>query len=231
MKPVETEHHVRKMIGGVALIVAPIFGLVGMVTTPRMDSTESQWLSNLAAGTDRAWWGLALGALGLALGLFAILALAHMLRERAPAFGDVGGAAAMIGLALSGVFLGFVAMATELARSSVDIAAAAKVLDDATTNPIAILAIGGTLLFSVGLLVLAVGLFRTEGAPVFSAIGIGLFAVGSAIGYLTFSTPVVAVAFAVLAVALAPLGWQVVRESDEAWEHTPRFEGFRAQTT
>ena len=230
MRPVEKEHHLRKQIGGAALILGPIIGLAGVLVSPAMDSDELDWVANLAAGTDRAWTGTILGVASVALGVFAVLALAHMLRERAPEYGDLGGALAIIGLVLTTMFFGIVAMANEMARSAIADTTAAQVLNDALTSPVAVAALIGALVFPVGLIVLAVGLYRAEAAPALSAIGLGLFAVAAAVGYLAFSTPLLVAGFVVLTAALAPMGWQVMREPDEAWEHTPRYHGFHART-
>lgn len=230
MAPVDREHHLRKQIGGAALILAPLAGLVGVIASPGLDSNELEWIANLAAGTDRAWIGSLLGLASVALGVFAVLALAHLLRERAPEYGDVGGAMALIGLVLATVYFGMVAMANEMARSAVAEATSAQLVNDALTSPLGVASLFGSLLFPVGLIVLAVGLYRAQAAPMPSAVGLGLFAVAAAVGYLAFSTPLLVAGFAVLTAALAPLGWQVLREADEAWEHTPRFRGFHAQS-
>lgn len=230
MRPVEKEHHLRKQIGGAALILAPLVGLIGAIVSPALDSDEQDWIGNLSAATDRAWTGSILGVASLALGVFAVLALAHMLRERAPEYGDIGGAMALIGMVLATIYFGMVAMANEMARSALAEGTAAQLVNDALTSPIGVASLIGALLFPGGLLVLAVGLYRAQAAPVMTAIGLGLFAVAMPVGYLAFSTPVLVAGFAILFAALAPLGWAVLRETDEAWEHTPKFRGFGAQT-
>jgi hypothetical protein len=47
------------------------------------------------------------------------------------------------------------------------------------------------------------------------------FAVGAAMNWLAV------VAVALLGVGLGAIGRMVLRETDEAWEHTPEYEGFR----
>lgn len=230
MEPVGREHHLRKQIGGAALIVAPALGLIGALVSPALDSDELDWIGNLAAATDRAWIGTILGVASIALGVFAVLALAHMLRERAPEYGDLGGAMALIGMVLATIYFGMAAMANEMARSALAEGTAAQVVNDALTSPVGVASLIGGLLFPAGLLVLAVGLYRAQAAPALSAIGLGLFAVAMAVGYLAFSTPLLVAGFVVLTAALAPLGWAVLKEGDEAWEHTPTFRGFRAQS-
>ena len=231
MRPVEREHHLRKQIGGAALILAPVVGLIGAIVSPALASDELDWIGNLAGGTDRAWTGAILGVASIALGVFAVLALAHMLRERAPEYGDLGGAMALIGMVLATIYFGMVAMANEMARSTLADGTAAQLVNDALTSPVGVVSLIGALLFPMGLVVLAVGLYRAQAAPVLTAIGLGLFAVAMAVGYLAFSTPLLVAGFAVLTAALAPLGWAVIKETDEAWEHTPTFRGFRTAQT
>ena len=230
MRPVEKEHHLRKQIGGAALILAPIVGLIGVIVAPALDSDEQDWIGNLAAATDRAWTGAILGVASIALGVFAVLALSHMLRERAPDYGDLGGAMALVGMVLATIYFGMVAMANEMARSALAEGTAAQLVNDALTSPVGVVSLFGALLFPAGLLVLAVGLYRAQAAPLMTAVGVGLFTVAMAVGYLAFSTPLLIAGFAVLTAALAPLGWAVLRETDEAWEHTPTFRGFTTRT-
>jgi hypothetical protein len=47
------------------------------------------------------------------------------------------------------------------------------------------------------------------------------FAVGTAMNWLAVAAAVL------LGVGLGAIGRMVLRETDEAWEHTPEYEGFR----
>jgi uncharacterized membrane protein YdjX (TVP38/TMEM64 family) len=58
-------------------------------------------------------------------------------------------------------------------------------------------------------------IFVAVGAIVFG------FAIGTAMNWLA----IVGAAF--LVVGLGAIGRMVLRETDEAWEHTPEYEGFR----
>jgi hypothetical protein len=58
---------------------------------------------------------------------------------------------------------------------------------------------------------------------VFVAVGALVF--GFAIAVATNWLTIVAAAF--LVVGLGAIGRMVLRETDEAWEHTPEYEGFR----
>jgi hypothetical protein len=56
-------------------------------------------------------------------------------------------------------------------------------------------------------------------------VGVGAILVGFAFG--TALNWLAIVAAAVLVVGLGSIGRMVLRETDEAWEHTPEYEGFR----
>ena len=81
--------------------------------------------------------------------------------------------------------------------------------------------------FAIGMAVLAVGLYRARAVQSWMAFSVGAgailfgFAVSTAMNWLA----IVAAAF--LVIGLGSIGRMVLRESDEAWEHTPEYEGFR----
>jgi hypothetical protein len=81
--------------------------------------------------------------------------------------------------------------------------------------------------FSLGLACLAYGLLRARFVQSWMAIFVAVgaivfgFAIGTAMNWLA----IVGAAF--LVVGLGAIGRMVLRETDEAWEHTPEYEGFR----
>jgi lysylphosphatidylglycerol synthetase-like protein (DUF2156 family) len=81
--------------------------------------------------------------------------------------------------------------------------------------------------FAIGMALLAVGLYRARAVQSWMAVCVGVgailvgFAFGTALNWLAI------VAAAVLVVGLGSIGRMVLRETDEAWEHTPEYEGFR----
>jgi hypothetical protein len=82
------------------------------------------------------------------------------------------------------------------------------------------------LLVFVGLIVLAVQLWRTRVVASWqaAAIALGSVLVGAA---GPSAVQVLSVAGMVLLfIGLAPIGYMVLTESDAEWEHTPEFRGF-----
>ncbi len=220
-------HHSRKMLAGACMVVAPFVLLVAMVIHPASDMDEATQVATIADNLD-AWYVAHLLALvSIAVMVPAVLGLMHMLRERQVALGHVGGGLAILGLL---ALTGLVAMELVLwqmagAGSTAQTVALLERLNETAgiVIPFVLLSFG----FSLGMATLAVGLYRARAVQswmaVFVAVGAILFgfAVATAMNWLA----IVAAAF--LVVGLGAIGRMVLRETDEAWEHTPEYEGFR----
>jgi hypothetical protein len=81
--------------------------------------------------------------------------------------------------------------------------------------------------FALGMACLAIGLYRARAVQSWMAISVatGAILLGVAFGAALNWLAIVAAAF--LVVGLGAIGRMVLRETDEAWEHTPEYEGFR----
>jgi hypothetical protein len=220
-------HHSRKVLAGACMVVAPLVLLVAMVIHPASDMNEATQVATIQDNLD-AWYVAHLLALvSIAVMVPAVLGLTHMLREREVAFGHVGGGLAMLGLlAFAGIVGMEMAMWQMAAGGSTREAVALLERLNNTAGiviPFAFVSFG----FALGLACLAVGLLRARAVQSWMAISTATgailfgFAIGTAMNWLT----VVAAAF--LVVGLGAIGRMVLRETDEAWEHTPEYEGFR----
>jgi hypothetical protein len=220
-------HHFRKLVAGACMVVAPLVLLVAMVIHPASDMNEATQVATIQGNLDAWYVAHLLALISIALVVPAVLGLMHMLREREVAFGHVGGGLAMLGLL---AFTGIVAMELVMWQMAAggSTAEAVSLLErlNNTTGivvPFVIVSFG----FTLGLACLAVGLYRARAVQSWMAISTAAgailfgFAVGTAMNWLA----IVAAAF--LVVGLGAIGRMVLRETDEAWEHTPEYEGFR----
>lgn len=220
-------HHSRKMLAGACMVVAPFVLLVAMVIHPASDMDEATQVATIADNLDAWYVAHLLAFLAIMLMVPALLGLMHMLRERQVALGHVGGGLALVGLL---AFTGLVAMELVLwqmagAGNTAETVALLERLNETAgiVIPFVLLSFG----FALGVACLAVGLYRARAVQswmaVFVAVGAILFgfAVATAMNWLA----IVAAAF--LLVGLGAIGRMVLRETDEAWEHTPEYEGFR----
>jgi hypothetical protein len=220
-------HHFRKMIAGACMVVAPVVLLVSMVIHPASDMNEATQVATIADNLDAWYVAHLLALISIALTVPVILGLMHMLREREVAFGHVGGGLAMLGLlAFAGVVGMELVMWQMVAGGSTrEAVALLERLNDTAgiLIPFVLVSFGLTL----GLACLAFGLYRARAVQSWMAISVaaGAILLGVAFGAALNWLAIVAAAF--LVVGLGAIGRMVLRETDEAWEHTPEYEGFR----
>jgi hypothetical protein len=220
-------HHFRKMVAGACMVVAPVVLLVSMVIHPASDMNEATQVATIADNLDAWYVAHLLALISIALTVPVILGLMHMLREREVAFGHVGGGLAMLGLlAFAGVVGMELVMWQMVAGGSTREAVALLERLNETAGiviPFVLVSFGLTL----GLACLAFGLYRARAVQSWMAIFVaaGAILLGVAFGAALNWLATVAAAF--LVVGLGAIGRMVLRETDEAWEHTPEYEGFR----
>lgn len=219
------ELHRRRLFAGFAMIVAPLAAGIAYLVAPQMRSDTAEMMEELAAAPGRVDTALIIGLFSIALFVFVAFGLGHLLREDLPWYGQIGTLLAVTGLTLYAATQGGLVAARESA--ALDPAAAAVVYDNATSNPVMYVAIGGFVAAAVGFLVLALGLTMARTAPVALAAGFAIGVVVVAVATFTFSTLWLVVGFAIQFLALAPLGYELIAEPDEAWEHPAHFEGMR----
>ena len=220
-------HHFRKMVAGACMVVAPVVLLVSMVIHPASDMNEATQVATIADNLDAWYVAHLLALISIALTVPVVLGLMHMLREREVAFGHVGGGLAMLGLlAFAGVVGMELVMWQMVAGGSTREAVALLERLNETAGiliPFVFVSFGLTL----GLACLAFGLYRARAVQSWMAISVaaGAILLGVAFGAALNWLAIVAAAF--LVVGLGAIGRMVLRETDEAWEHTPEYEGFR----
>ena len=220
-------HHFRKLFAGACMVVAPLVLLVAMVIHPASDTNEATQVATIADNLDAWYVAHLLAFVSIALMVPAVLGLMHMLREREIAFGQLGGGLAMVGLlAFAGIIGMEMAMWQMVAGGSTREAVGLLQRLNETTGiviPFLLVSFG----FALGLACLAIGLLRARAVQSWMAIFVAVgaivfgFAIGTAMNWLA----IVGAAF--LVVGLGAIGRMVLRETDEAWEHTPEYEGFR----
>jgi hypothetical protein len=227
MSGLSNAHHFRKTMAGLCMVFAPLLLLVATVIHPET-GTEAASTITAAAENPDTWYAAHLIALmALVLAVPAVLGLMHMLREREVALGHVGGGLGLLGiLAFVGIvamegFAGWQAGAGDRAEM---VALFDRMYETAgVIVPFYVMSFG----FAIGMLCLALGLYRARAVQSWTAVVIALSAILLAIGFPTASEIVTIIGAAFLFVGLGSVGRMVLTESDEDWEHTPEHQGFR----
>jgi hypothetical protein len=221
-------HHFRKMVAGACMMLAPVFLLVATVVHPETKTDEAAQLAVIADNLD-AWLVAHMFALvAIALTVPAVLGLMHMLREREVSFGHLGGGLAMLGLL---AYVGIVALEgfagwqmAEVGNREAMVALLQGIYESAAiVIPFFVVSLG----FAIGMVCLAFGLYRARAVQSWMAICLAIGAVLLAISGFAAMNWIGIVAAAFLLIGLGSIGRMVYMESDEAWEHTPEYEGFR----
>jgi len=223
MSTLSTSERLRKAICGSCLIAAPALLFIGSLLHPTETPDPARQYEIISSNADR--WELAhwLIAASMLLMVGAVLGLAHQLHERRPAEGILGGAVALVGvLALFAVASAETVVIPELGRSSEAGAAALyeRIFEFGSTRWTALLV--AVLLLPVGLIAMSYGLYRAQVAPTWAAGALGLGALLFAAALPTGSAVLSAIGLAAMVAGMAPIGWKVLGETDEQWEHTPR---------
>lgn len=224
MRTLSRSERLRKVLCGSCLIAAPALLFVGGLLHPTETTDPVRQYEIISSSADRwevAHWFITASML---LMVGAVLGLAHLLHEQRPAEGVLGGAVALAGaLALFAVAAAETIVVTELGRSG---AAGAAVLYErifefgATRWTVLLVAV---LLLPVGLLAMSYGLYRARLAPTWTTGALGFGALLFAVSLPTGSAVVFAVGLAAMVVGMAPIGWKVLSETDDQWEHPPRL--------
>ena len=209
----------RRVVAGSCLIIAPVVLLVGALVHPQGKEAAAAHLAVVAENPGRYYWAHAILLAGLALFLPVVLGLMHLLRNRGTTFGHVGGGMAMIGLfgATAVVAVDGIAV-SQMGQPQASIEEMAALLDRIKESPgsrgIAVVAGVGLML---GIVLLAYGLWRTRAVQPWMAGGVAAGAITFFVGVVTDNRIIFAMAFALYLIALGPLGWRVLHESDDDW--------------
>jgi hypothetical protein len=228
MTHISNAHHFRKMVAGFCMVAAPLLFLVAVVIHPET-GTDGDSIVAAAADNPDAWYLAHLLVLvSIVLAVPAVLGLMHMLREREVAFGHIGGGLGLLGLlAFTGIVAveGLVGWQMGSVGDRGEMAALMDRLFDSAGVAVPLYFM--SFAFTLGVICLAAGLYRARAVQwwmaAFVAVGVIAEAIGggAAIEWLS----IVGAAF--MFVGLGSIGRMVLSESDEDWEHTPEYRGFR----
>jgi hypothetical protein len=232
MPTLSDAHHFRKTVAGICMILAPALFLVSAILAPSSDNDAGAILGAIADHTDRFFISTAFGIAGSVLLVPALLGLVHMVRERQVALGHAGGGLALLGSLMFMLFWGVSLMEWQMVRGGADRAQMTALLDRFMHTTGTEVFFFFSLAFTVGMIVLALGLYRAHAVHWSTAGALGAGAVVLQVAFFVGNTAAwFIVATAILFVGFATLGRMVLTETDEDWEHTPEFRGFRPAAT
>jgi hypothetical protein len=218
----------RKSLTAACMIAAPVLFLASDSIWPVTSSESEDMLADATGATGRVYAGTLLALAALVLMVGAVIGLAHLLRERRPGLAVVGGALGLTGIVA--IAAAFGALGIVLAEATGDeVTSGGRLVDDVMNRALPAFILG--MLLNVGLVVLAIGLYKSRVVATWSAVALGVAAVVLAVANPLGAKPVILAAEVVLLAGLGSIGWMIMTETDEEWEHTPEFHGYGAPAT
>lgn len=223
MSTLSKAERLYKGICGSCLVAAPALLLVGGLLHPQETTDPVRQFEIIASSADR--WELAhwIIMVSMLLMVGAVLGLAHELHEQRPSEGILGGAVALVGvLALFAVAAAETVVIPELGRSSEAGAATLyeRIFEFGSTRWTVLLV--AVLLLPVGLVAMSYGVYRARVVGTWAAVALGLGALLFAVALPTGVAALFAIGLAAMVIGMAPIGWRMVAEPDERWEHPAR---------
>jgi len=219
MKLSDPRHFHR--LAGASLVLAPLLLLASSAVSPPLKSDERAQLAVIARHPDRFYIFSLLGLVSAIVLVPALLGLMHLLRERAPGWGYIGGSLMMLGNLLSiGDWMGNFVQWQMAAPSGdrAEMTALLTRLDDTPGSALPLQLSGFA--FLLGTAVLAIGLYRARTVPAWVALGLVGGIVANLAGFVASSVALLIASSAVLLAALGWIGGIVLTQSDTHRERT-----------
>jgi hypothetical protein len=219
--------HLRKMVAGACMLLAPLVMLIAAVVSPELETKAGAQLTTAADNLDRFYISNLLGMIALILLVPAVLGLMHMVRERRAGYGALGGGLTVLGTLASLVGCGVGFAIWQMADDGVQAAdvSALHGLMNTAGAVIPVYALG--LVMAIGAAILGAGLYLARVVDWWMALFFAGGIVCINVAFLAGTVALLIVGAALTLVGLGSMGLMVLRESDADWEHTPDYHGMR----
>ena len=197
-----------RALGAFCLIGAPTLLLAAHILAPSLKSGENETsqLARVAQHSDRFYASTVLNLISIMLLLPALFVLVQPLRKRGARFGFLGAAAALVGAISIEAGLGASLVVWQMAQVA-DRAQMVALLKRANTATGSFLFLGPLqALLGLGIVLIAIGLYRARTFPRWQSILLGLAAPALAANHIVGAT--------VLLLALGSMSWRILATHD-----------------
>jgi hypothetical protein len=215
---------IRRLFSGACLIAGPALFFLGILVRPTgSDDTGDELLAYVRDNSTAVQLSDLMLITAVLLLVPAFVGAMHVLRNRAPLLGYLGGGLAAVGFVCLFGMITVDGVALEIARRGTAAAGMGMVLDQAPNQDLLLWTL--TLVFVaghiIGTILLGIGLFRTRFVPVWAAVAVTMSQPLHFVAHGIGNKPLDVVAFALFAAGLATLGMRVLRMHDAEWEVAP----------
>jgi hypothetical protein len=215
MLKIRNANNFRRTFAGLALIATPLVGLIGALFEPQFTGGMEGELAFIAAHPERWLVSNFLTLLTFVLLMPAVFGIMHLLRERSVALGHIGGGLALLGGYFHAAVIGYALVEVPLVERGGEIAQMMAFTDQMYEHTAFTMVLLPFLGFYLGLIMLAVALWRARVAPLWVATVIVAGLLSEFFGPEGLSPELM---FILLLVGFGWLGLKVLRMSDAQWE-------------
>lgn len=224
---VQRDVRLRRAAVGTALVLAAPLSVVSWVLVPVSMVDGTEFVSGIAStsrGTMVA--SLVTGALFFPLAVIGVMGLMHLLKERPRMVGTLGGGLAIVGLTLNTAAFGAAGTLAEAALSDIAPAQTAALVETTMAGATGVLILFGPLIAAIGTTMLGITLYRARTVPRLPAVMLAIYGPMQVLGFATEFIPIITASYAVMALALIPVGFLFFKASGQEWESPSTFDGW-----
>jgi hypothetical protein len=219
--------HLQRMTSGIALILAAPFSVASWMLVPHSMVQGDAFVAEIALMASwRMWASMVTGALFFPLAIVAVAGLFHMLRLNRSLIGSLGALLAVFGLSLNVAAIGAAGTLAEAVYAGNDRSQTARLVELTMGGTTGVIAGAGVLLGTVGTVLLGIGLYRVRVVPQLWAVLLAIYGPLQGIGFASESIVIITLSYAVMALAMIPIGYLLIRGSAADWNAPPTYTGF-----
>lgn len=211
----------RRTLAALCLIGAPLFFSASeLLAPPGVEGNDiPAMLANLARYHDRQMQATMLEIAAAILFIPVFFGLMHLLSERGVVWGHIGGGIALLGDALILVMSGANLALWAITAPGVDLSAMLTPMNVFGSSPVVGVMFMAYYLFSIGFLLLGIGLWRSRTVPTWAPVCLMLavlmdYVIGS---FLGDSMIISVITDALLIVGLSGVAWHLLTIGDAGW--------------
>jgi hypothetical protein len=208
----------RRTTAGLCLLAAPALFFAALIVTPQPSGSAAAQLGSFAQHRGPLLAGNLVGIASAILFVPALFGLLHQIRTRGVVYAHIAGILVVYSLVVAAALAGVNLMFWEMTKPGMNRAAMISLLDGIEHQPVAAPLLAGHYLFVLGIILLAVALWRAGIRPRWAAILVALAPVLA----ITL-TPAGALASGLVSGAIgvtgfAALGLGLLTEPDAVWD-------------
>jgi hypothetical protein len=208
----------RRTTAGLCLLAAPVAFFAALIVTPQPSGSAAAQLASFAQHRDLLLAGNLFGIASAILFVPALFGLLHQIRARGVVYAHVAGILMVYSLIMAAALAGVNLMFWEMTKPAMNRAAMVSLLNGIEHQPAAAPLLAGHYLFVLGIILLAVALWRAGIRPRWAAILVALAPV-----LAIMLTPAGALASGLVSGAVGvtgftALGLGLLTEPDAAWD-------------